>query len=62
MDDEIPDSETPDLEPRAPVEADLVALCRRQNELGARYVVLTEFPVTVTGEIQKYKMREISAV
>ena len=49
MDDEIPDSETPDLEPRAPVEADLVALCRRLNELGARYVVVGGLAIISAG-------------
>ncbi|MEO6872731.1 MAG: hypothetical protein ABI233_10995 [Chthoniobacterales bacterium] len=42
--DEAGDRETggadPELEPRAPVEEDLVAICRRLNALDARYLVV----------------------
>lgn len=38
-----------DLEPRPPVEADLVALCRELNQRGARYVVIGGFAVIAAG-------------
>jgi len=38
-----------DLEPRPPVEADLVALCRELNQRGARYVVVGGFAVISAG-------------
>jgi hypothetical protein len=38
-----PESET--LEPRPPDEGDLAALCRRLNELGAKYVVVGGFAI-----------------
>lgn len=51
MDDETHyrGDETPDLEPRPPLEADLVLLCRRLNELGARYVVVGGFAIIQAG-------------
>ena len=49
MDDEIPDPEGSELEPRPPLEEDLVALCRRLNELGARYVVVGGFAIIHAG-------------
>ena len=49
MDDEIPDPEASGLEPRAPLEEDLAALCRRLNELGARYVVVGGFAIIHAG-------------
>jgi hypothetical protein len=42
-----PDPE--ELEPRPPVQADLVALCRALNERGARYVVIGGFAVITAG-------------
>jgi hypothetical protein len=36
---------TEELVPRAPEETDLVAICRRLNELGARYVVIGGFAI-----------------
>jgi hypothetical protein len=42
-----PDSK--DLEPRPPLEADLVALCGKLNELGARYVVIGGFAIISAG-------------
>jgi hypothetical protein len=38
-----------DLEPRPPVEADVVALCRELNRRGARYVVVGGFAVIAAG-------------
>jgi len=38
-----------DLEPRPPLEADLVALCRELNQRGARYVVLGGFAIIAAG-------------
>ena len=38
-----------DLEPRPPVQADLVALCRALNERGARYVVIGGFAIIAAG-------------
>ena len=49
MDDEIPDAENSELEPRPPVQEDLVALCRRLNELGAGYVVVGGFAIIHAG-------------
>ena len=49
MADEAPDSEASGLESRAPVEEDLVALCRRLNELGARYLVCGGFAIIHAG-------------
>ena len=49
MDDEIPDPEASGLEPRPPLEEDLAALCRRLNELGARYVVVGGFAIIHAG-------------
>jgi hypothetical protein len=59
MADEVPDpiGDEDELEPRAPEEADLVALCRRLNALGARYLVCGGFAIIragyprVTGDI-----------
>src|SRR5437773_1636000 len=49
MADEAPDSEAAELESRAPVEDDLVALCRRLNELDARYLVCGGFAIIHSG-------------
>jgi len=49
MDDQAPDPSGVELEPRPPVQADLVALCRRLNELDARYVVIGGFAVINAG-------------
>ncbi len=51
MDDEIlgGDDETSELTPRAPLEEDLVALCRRLNDLGARYLVVGGFAIIQAG-------------
>jgi hypothetical protein len=38
-----------ELEPRAPTEDDLVLLCRRLNELGAKYIVVGGFAVILSG-------------
>ena len=38
-----------ELTTRAPEEADLVAVCRRLNELGAKYVVIGGFAIIVAG-------------
>jgi hypothetical protein len=38
-----------ELTTREPEEADLVALCRKMNELGARYVVIGGFAIIVAG-------------
>jgi hypothetical protein len=38
-----------DLEPRPPLEGDLVALCRELNQRGARYVVIGGFAVITAG-------------
>lgn len=38
-----------DLEPRPPMEADLVALCRELNQRGARYVVVGGFAIIAAG-------------
>jgi hypothetical protein len=58
MDDQDAGSERDEqLTPRAPEERDLVAICRRLNELGAKYVVIGGFAVIyglyprVTGDI-----------
>lgn len=40
---------TDDLTPRPPEDADLVALCRRLNDAGARYVVVGGFAVIHAG-------------
>src|SRR5579863_6418230 len=42
-----PDSE--ELEPRPPLETDLVGLCRELNDRGARYIVIDGFAVITTG-------------
>src|SRR5436190_21552243 len=49
MADEPFDPPEAELESRAPVEADLVALCRRLNELGALYIVIGGFAVIQAG-------------
>lgn len=38
-----------ELEPRPPLEADLVALCRELNQRGARYIVVGGFAVITAG-------------
>lgn len=47
MDEPPPPAE--ELTTRMPEEADLVGLCRRLNELGARYVVIGGFAIIVAG-------------
>jgi hypothetical protein len=42
-----PDSK--ELEPRPPLEADLVALCRELNQRGALYIVVGGFAVIAAG-------------
>jgi hypothetical protein len=52
MDDENAGEESAafsELEPRAPTEDDLVLLCRRLNDLGAKYVVVGGFAVIQAG-------------
>ncbi len=49
MADEATDPEFSQLESRAPVEEDLVLLCRRLNELGARYLVCGGFAIIKAG-------------
>jgi hypothetical protein len=44
-----PPSPEEELTTRVPEEADLVALCRTLNELGARYVVIGGFAIIVAG-------------
>jgi hypothetical protein len=44
-----PAGEEDELIPRLPGRADLVALCRRLNELGARYVVVGGFAIIASG-------------
>src|SRR5436309_765276 len=47
MDEPPPPAE--ELTTRMPEEADLVTLCRKLNELGARYVVIGGFAIIVAG-------------
>ena len=49
MADEIPDEEESELAGRAPQEEDLAALCRRLNELEARYLVCGGFAIIQAG-------------
>src|SRR5207249_4258138 len=42
-------AQSAELEPRAPEENDVVLLCRRLNELGARYVVVGGFAIILAG-------------
>ena len=49
MADETSDPERPELESRAPAEHDHVAVCRRLNELGARYLVCGGFAIIHAG-------------
>jgi hypothetical protein len=49
MADEATDPESEELISRAPVEADLVLICRRLNELGACYVVCGGFAIIQAG-------------
>lgn len=44
-----PDSENLELTPRPPEEADLIALCRKLNDLDARYVVVGGFAIMHAG-------------
>lgn len=44
-----PKPEPQDLEPRPPLEADLVRLCRELNQRGARYIVIGGFAIITTG-------------
>jgi hypothetical protein len=52
MVDETSDPEASELVPRPPVEDDIVALCRRLNELGARYVVCGGFAIISAGYLR----------
>jgi hypothetical protein len=49
MADGTPDPEPAALESRAPLDDDLVAVCRRLNELGARYLVCGGFAIIHAG-------------
>lgn len=51
MADEIPNpfGDEAELEPRSPERADLVALCRQLNSLGARYLVCGGFAIIQAG-------------
>jgi hypothetical protein len=49
MADEAPDEEESGLVSRPPQEEDLVALCHRLNELGARYLVCGGFAIIQSG-------------
>ncbi len=49
MADETPDPEPDELVSRTPQEEDLVAICRRLNELGARYLVCGGFAIIQAG-------------
>lgn len=49
MDDEAPDPESAELTSRGPLDGDLVAICRRLNELGARYLVCGGFAIIQAG-------------
>lgn len=43
---------SPELESRLPLESDLVLLCRRLNELGAKYVVVGGFAIIYGGYVR----------
>src|SRR5205823_478128 len=47
--DPPPEIDYSELEPRPPVEDDLAKVCRRLNELGARYVVIGGFAIILAG-------------
>lgn len=49
MDESNAGAKPGDLEPRPPLEADLVALCRALNERNARYIVIGGFAVITAG-------------
>lgn len=51
MDDEASDSlgDEAELEPRTPEQADLVAICRQLNALGARYLICGGFAIIRAG-------------
>ena len=49
MADEISNDEEAELVSRAPLEEDLAALCRRLNELGARYLICGGFAIIQAG-------------
>jgi len=49
MPDEVSDSDEDDLVSRPPQVEDLVAICRRLNELGARYLVCGGFAIIQAG-------------
>lgn len=49
MADEDLDPEAGELTSRPPLQEDLVALCRRLNELGARYVIIGGFAIITAG-------------
>lgn len=49
MGDEIPGSPEEEIGSRPPTQGDLVALCGRLNELGARYVVIGGFAIIHAG-------------
>ncbi len=47
-----PDIDSSELEPRPPEQRDLVELCRRLNELGARYLVCGGFAIIHAGYLR----------
>lgn len=49
MDESHAGPEPEDLEPRPPLEADLVGLCRALNQRGARYIVIGGFAIITAG-------------
>jgi hypothetical protein len=49
MDDTDASPEQGELTPRAPTRTDVIALCRRLNELGARYMVVGGFAIIEAG-------------
>ena len=49
MDDADAGAQPEELEPRPPLESDLVALCRELNRLDARYIVVGGFAIIAAG-------------
>jgi len=49
MDEPNAGAKPENLEPRPPLEADLVGLCRELNKRGARYIVIGGFAVITAG-------------
>ena len=47
-----PEFDSSELEPRPPQQRDLVELCRRLNELGARYLVCGGFAIIHAGYLR----------